>query len=69
MNTDPPAGPADGPRGQDPVDLLIAFEEASEAPIRPEYLEGMVIVPPPPDYGHGKARLELTRQLYSAGVR
>ncbi|MBC2875942.1 MULTISPECIES: Uma2 family endonuclease [Streptomyces] len=74
MDPHPLTEPGDGPRGQgpgeqDPVDLLIAFEEASEAPIRPEYLEGTVIVPPPPDYGHGKARLELTRQLYSAGVR
>lgn len=33
---------------QDPIDLLIAIEEASVAPIRPEYIEGMAIVPPTP---------------------
>ncbi|MFG3011097.1 hypothetical protein ACGFZB_11655 [Streptomyces cinerochromogenes] len=37
---------------QDPIDLLIAFEEASVAPIRPEYVEGTVIVPPQPDHEH-----------------
>ncbi|MET7988553.1 MULTISPECIES: hypothetical protein [unclassified Streptomyces] len=31
----------------DPIDLLIAIEEASPMPIRPEYVEETVIVPPP----------------------
>ena len=39
---------------QGPIDLLIAFEKASVAPIRPEYIEGTVIVPPQPDYNHSK---------------
>ncbi|MFF4348624.1 hypothetical protein [Streptomyces sp. NPDC001530] len=39
-------------RQQDPIDLLIAIEEASQAPIRPEYIEGMAIVPPQPNDKH-----------------
>jgi hypothetical protein len=48
---------------QDPIDLLIAFEEASVAPIRPEYVEGTVIVPPQPDYNHSNGAVNLTVQL------
>ncbi|WP_328427608.1 Uma2 family endonuclease [Streptomyces sp. NBC_00443] len=53
---------------QDPIDLLIAFEEASVAPIRPEYVEGTVIVPPQPDYNHSKGAVGLTLQLHMAGL-
>jgi hypothetical protein len=53
---------------QDPIDLLIAFEEASVAPIRPEYVEGTVIVPPQPDYNHSKGAVNLTVQLHTAGL-
>lgn len=53
---------------QDPVDLLIAIEEASVAPIRPEYVEGTVIVPPQPDYNHSKGAVKLTVQLHMAGL-
>ncbi|MFC9845207.1 Uma2 family endonuclease [Streptomyces sp. NPDC060223] len=51
----------------DPIDLLIAFEEASPMPIRPEYVEGTVIVPPQPDYNHSKSAVRLTLQLCTAG--
>ncbi|WP_128376649.1 Uma2 family endonuclease [Streptomyces cavernae] len=52
---------------QDPIDLLIAIEEASLAPIRPEYVEGTVIVPPQPDYNHSKGAVGLTVQFHTAG--
>ncbi|WP_435643646.1 Uma2 family endonuclease [Streptomyces sp. H49] len=53
---------------QDPIDLLIAFEKASVTPIRPEYVEGTVIVPPQPDYDHSKGAVKLTLQLHMAGL-
>ena len=53
----------------DPVDLLIAFEEAADEPIRPEYIEGMVIVPPQPDFEHNDVALSPVIQLRTAGVR
>ncbi|MFE2318578.1 Uma2 family endonuclease [Streptomyces sp. NPDC059441] len=52
---------------QDPVDLLIAIEEASQAPIRPEYVEGMAIVPPQPNHKHNHGAFELAFQFRSAG--
>lgn len=52
---------------QDPSDLLIAIEGASEVPIRPEFIEGMVVVPPRPDDGHNQGASELYFQLRSAG--
>jgi Uma2 family endonuclease len=52
---------------QDPIDLLIAIEEASVAPIRPEYVEGTVIVPPQPDYNHSKGAVTLAVQFHTAG--
>lgn len=52
---------------QDPIDLLIAIEEASVAPIRPEYVEGTVIVPPQPDYNHSKGAVKLAVQFHTAG--
>ncbi len=52
---------------QDPIDLLIAFEEASETPIRPEYVEGTVIVPPAPNDNHNDGTFELSFQFRVAG--
>ncbi|WP_073948409.1 Uma2 family endonuclease [Streptomyces kebangsaanensis] len=52
---------------QDPIDLLIAIEKASVAPIRPEYVEGTAIVPPQPDYNHSKRAVGLMLQLHVAG--
>jgi len=54
---------------QDPIDLLSAIEEASATPIRPEYVEGTVIVPPYPDDNHNDGAGELYFQLRAAGVR
>jgi hypothetical protein len=54
---------------QDPIDLLIAFEEASDVPIRPEYVEGMAVVPPQPDINHNDFAGELYHQLRVAGIR
>ncbi|MGW2647670.1 Uma2 family endonuclease [Streptomyces sp. NPDC001393] len=53
---------------QDPIDLLIAFEEASVAPIRPEYVEGTVIVPPQPNHEHNDGAFKLTVQFFTAGL-
>jgi Uma2 family endonuclease len=53
---------------QDPIDFLIAIEEASEVPIRPEYIEGMAVVPPRPDNGHNQGATALGFQLHSAGI-
>lgn len=52
---------------QDPIDLLIAIEEASVAPIRPEYVEGMAIVPPQPNHKHNNGAFKLAVQFDSAG--
>ncbi|MFD4522499.1 Uma2 family endonuclease [Streptomyces sp. NPDC058470] len=52
----------------DPIDLLIAFEEASPMPIRPEYVEGTVIVPPQPEHRHNAGAFKLAVQFYSAGL-
>jgi hypothetical protein len=52
---------------QDPIDLLIAIEEASQTPIRPEYVEGMAIVPPQPNHKHNHGAFELAFQFRSAG--
>ncbi|GGY64174.1 hypothetical protein GCM10010300_04160 [Streptomyces olivaceoviridis] len=51
----------------DPIDLLIAFEEASPMPIRPEYVEGTVIVPPQPNDNHNHGAGELFYQFRLAG--
>ena len=53
----------------DPIDLLSAIEEASPVPIRPEYVEGTVIVPPQPDDNHSDGAGELFYQFRSAGFR
>ncbi|MBZ4322282.1 Uma2 family endonuclease [Streptomyces huiliensis] len=67
MAADPITEPVNKPREQDPIDLLIAFEKASQTPIRAEYFEGMVVVPPQPDFQHGKVIGNLYRQLCAAG--
>jgi hypothetical protein len=54
---------------QDPIDLLIAIEEASQTPIRPEYVEGMAIVPPAPNDNHSDGTGELFFQFRVAGHR
>ncbi|MBH1935229.1 Uma2 family endonuclease [Streptomyces sp. AV19] len=69
MAADPITEPVNKPREQDPIDLLIAFEEASEVPIRAEYFEGMAVVPPQPDFDHGDVTGDLYHQLRSAGIR
>lgn len=43
---------------------LIAIEEASTTPIRPEYVEGMAILPPQPDYKHSKAMALVIPDFY-----
>ncbi|MEU0436984.1 Uma2 family endonuclease [Streptomyces sp. NPDC006290] len=53
----------------DPIDLLIAIEEASPMPIRPEYVEGMAIVPPQPNDNHNDGAFELSFQFRAAGFR
>ncbi|MFE7568357.1 Uma2 family endonuclease [Streptomyces sp. NPDC057539] len=68
MSADPITEPVAKPM-QDPIDLLIAIEEASETPIRPEYFEGMVVVPPQPDDNHNDGAFELSFQLRTAGIR
>jgi Uma2 family endonuclease len=50
-----------------PADLLRAVEEASPVPIRPEYVERLILVPPPPDRQHNKSAYELSFQLRTAG--
>jgi hypothetical protein len=52
----------------DPIDLLIAFEEAAAPmPIRAEYLEETGIVPPQPDEEHSDVIAALFLQLNNAG--
>ncbi|MFH8288590.1 Uma2 family endonuclease [Streptomyces sp. NPDC018059] len=68
MSADPITEPSMLPQ-QDPIDLLLAFEEASEVPIRPEYFEGMGIVPPQADDEHNDVAFELCFRLRLAGVR
>ncbi|MGW7607137.1 Uma2 family endonuclease [Streptomyces sp. NPDC054766] len=53
----------------DPIDLLIAIEEASPMPIRPEYVEGTAIVPPQPNDNHNDGAFELSFQFRAAGFR
>ncbi|WP_433450388.1 Uma2 family endonuclease [Streptomyces sp. CA-142005] len=53
----------------DPIDLLSVIEEASPTPIRPEYVEGTVIVPPQPDENHNDGIGELYYQFRTAGFR
>ncbi|MGW2819620.1 Uma2 family endonuclease [Streptomyces sp. NPDC001443] len=53
---------------QDPIDLLIAIEEASVAPIRPEYVEGTAIVPPQPNHRHNQGAFKLAVQFFTVGL-
>ncbi|MFB7495219.1 Uma2 family endonuclease [Streptomyces sp. NPDC056161] len=53
----------------DPIDLLIAFEEASPMPIRAEYIEETGIVPPQPDEEHSDGIAQLFLQFNDAGFR
>ncbi len=62
------ADPVTEPMPRDPIDLLIALEEAAGYPIRPEYVEGTVIIPPQPDDNHNSGAVELVVQLRVAGV-
>ncbi|GGX78813.1 hypothetical protein GCM10010324_25470 [Streptomyces hiroshimensis] len=55
-------------KAQDPIELVNLLEEVSEDPIRPECVEGWVIVPPQPDYNHGKSAYKLSVQLTAAGL-
>ncbi|AXK32077.1 Uma2 family endonuclease [Streptomyces armeniacus] len=64
MSVDPAVEPV---AHQDPADLLIAIEKASAEPIRPEYVEGLILVPPQPDYQHSKGAFKLSVQLDAAG--
>lgn len=52
----------------DPIDLLITFEEASPMPIRPEFVEGSVIVPPQPDFKHSNGAVRLAVHFHTAGI-
>ncbi|MBX7546808.1 Uma2 family endonuclease [Streptomyces sp. NPDC004232] len=52
----------------DPIDLLITFEEASPMPIRPEFVEGSVIVPPQPDFTHSNGAVRLAVHFHTAGI-
>jgi hypothetical protein len=62
------ADPVTEPMPRDPIDLLIALEEAAGYPIRPEYIEGTVIIPPQPDDNHSDCIGEFYYQLRLAGV-
>ncbi|MGI5454886.1 Uma2 family endonuclease [Streptomyces sp. CA-249302] len=53
----------------DPIDLLRTIEEASPMPIRPEYVEGTVVVPPQPNDNHNDGAFELSFQFRAAGFR
>jgi len=61
------ADPVTEPMPRDPIDLLIALEEAAGYPIRPEYIEGTVVVPPQPDDNHNSGAVKLVVQLHMAG--
>lgn len=51
----------------DPAGLLIAIEEVSSEPVRPEYAGGLILVPPQPGNQHNAAAFELSVQLRAAG--
>ncbi|GAA2415308.1 hypothetical protein GCM10010420_51520 [Streptomyces glaucosporus] len=53
---------------QDPIDLLVALQRASHAPLRAEYIEGLPVLTPPADHHHNAGAFQLTVQLTSAGV-
>ncbi|MEU6478824.1 Uma2 family endonuclease [Streptomyces sp. NPDC047017] len=52
----------------DPIDLLIAFEEAAAPmPIRVEYIEETGILPPQPEHQHNAGAFKLAVQFNAAG--
>jgi Uma2 family endonuclease len=65
MSVDPTVEPTTP--AQDPADLLNVIEEASHEPIRPQYVEGTIMVPPQPDHQHNKCAFEVPFQLRMAG--
>lgn len=67
MSVDPVAEPTAN-EAADPADLLIAIEKAYAEPIRPEYVGGLILVPPQPDDHHNRAAFELSVQLRLAGL-
>ncbi|WP_369259364.1 Uma2 family endonuclease [Streptomyces sp. R35] len=67
MNADLTNGPDSSPQ-HDAVELLAAFDKASTAPIRPEYIEETAYIPSRPDDRHNDTALALIIQLHSAGV-
>jgi hypothetical protein len=54
---------------RDPIDLLIEVEKLFDEPIRPEFLEGKVVVPKWPEGVHDDGAQRLAVQLMEAGVR
>ncbi|WP_381565261.1 Uma2 family endonuclease [Streptomyces eurythermus] len=62
-----PVAPKPQPQ-MDPIDLLSKLESASPMPIRPEYVDGTVYVPPQPDENHNDGIGELYLQFRTAGV-
>ncbi|MEU5420471.1 Uma2 family endonuclease [Streptomyces sp. NPDC020799] len=67
MTADPVTEPVKKP--QDPIDLLIAVEKAFDVPVRPECIEGMVVVPPQPDHNHSNGAFKLSVQLLAADMQ
>ncbi|HEX5567212.1 MAG TPA: Uma2 family endonuclease [Streptomyces sp.] len=68
MTADPITGPMNMPQDQDPIDLLTALQEASDVPLRAEYIEGLPVLTPPADHQHNMGAFRLAVQLTSAGV-
>jgi Uma2 family endonuclease len=62
------ADPVTQPTPRDPIDLLIALEEAAGMPLRAEFIEGAAILTPPADHNHNDGALDLVIQLRNAGV-
>jgi|SRR5581483_10172425 len=67
MSADPMTEP-ELPR-KAPIELLTDLEKAAGFPIRPEYVEGMVVIPPPADDNHNETIQEILFQFRQAGVR
>lgn len=67
MSADPVTEPLPWPPC-DPAELLVTFEKAVAYPIKPEYLEGMVVIPPNPNRNHNADIFEICYQLRAAGI-
>jgi Uma2 family endonuclease len=65
MSADPMTEP-ELPR-KAPIELLTDLEKAAGFPIRPEYVEGMVVIPPQADDNHNRGAFRLAMQLALAG--